>query len=319
MPFFRHIQEEVKNNKKKTNKNTLQVRSSKIINNFQKDNEEKRVWAFTSWIEAYPAAVSVEAALSLSIFIFAMVCMMFPFRMMERQRQVQASLESVNESLCQYAYLEYMLSHGEELPSEEGDWKTDLLLGLAHSAAAAVAGRRAEEMFSKRGIERLSYSASSFLEDGETIDFHADYQMTLPFSILNLPSLSFSSASIRRAWIGREGLNREEGNQTGVDDEIVYIGKTSTRYHRSRDCHYLSNQLQTVSLDSISAFRNQSGGKYYPCAVCSRYGSQDGSVLIMRNGSRYHTDPACQAIAAYVQAVKLSEVKHLGGCSYCCK
>lgn len=312
MPFFRYIKKNKnQDNRKNVNKHTLQVRSFK---------NEKRVWAFTSWMENYPAAISVEAALALSIFIFAMVCMMFPFRMMERQRQVQASLESVNESLCQYAYLEYMLSHGEELPLEEGDWKKDLLLGLVHGAAEAGARYRAEEMFSKEGMEQISYGASSFLEDGETMDFHIEYRMRLPFSILNLTALPFSSASVRRAWIGREGINRDgTGAAEDEDDTIVYIGKTSTRYHCSRDCHYLSNQLQAVSLDGISAFRNQSGGKYYPCAVCGKRASQKETVWIMRNGSRYHTDPACQAIAAYVQAVKLSEVKHLGGCSYCCK
>ena len=89
----------------------------------------------------FGGSVSVEAALALSIFIFAIVCMMIPFRMMERQRQVQAALESVNERLCQYAYLEYCLTQGEELPKEEGEWKQDLLLGLVNGAAGRVWGK----------------------------------------------------------------------------------------------------------------------------------------------------------------------------------
>lgn len=322
MPFFPSITKHSLciNDNKNRNESTLQVRSSIDKKFVRTKNREKRVWASAPWAGRYPAAVSVEAALALSIFIFAMVCMMFPFRMMERQRQVQASLESVNEDLCQYAYLEYMLSHGEEIPAEEGDWKEDLLLGLVHGAARAGARQKAEGMFSQKGMEQLSYGQSAFLEDGETIDFRIHYQMRLPFSILKLTALPFSSASVRRAWIGRDGLSRDGNGSIGDDeDEIVYIGKTSTRYHRSRDCHYLSNQLQTVSFDAVSAFRNQSGGKYYPCAVCGSRAASGDDVLIMRNGSRYHTDPACQAIAAYVQEVKLSEVKHLGGCSYCCR
>lgn len=269
---------------------------------------------FTS--HCFSASVSVEAALALSIFIFAIVAMMIPFRMMERQRQVQASLESVNEKLCQYAYLEYQLTKGEELPKDEGEWKEDLILGLANGAAGEGAKILAKRMFSQEGMERISFLKSKFLMDKETIDFHMDYQMRMPFSVLGLRSLSFSSGSVRRAWIGRDGLHKEEKTDEKTD-QVVYIGKNSTRYHKSRNCHYLSNQLQTISFDHISDYRNQGGGKYYPCAVCGKKASKGSLVFIMKNGSRYHSDSACSAISAYVQAVKLSEVEDLGACSYC--
>lgn len=267
----------------------------------------------------FSGAVSVEAALALSIFIFAIVCMMIPFRMMERQRQVQAALESVNEKLCQYAYLEYRLTHGEELPKEEGDWKEDLLLGLVNGAAGIGGQALAKRMFPQEGMEKMSFWSSSFLEDGETVNFHLDYTMRMPFSVLGLNALSFSSGSVRRAWIGRDGQEREgEGDEEAEDDQVVYIGKNSTRYHLSRDCHYLANKLQSVDFYTVSEARNQSGGKYYPCAVCGSKAKEGELVYIMKSGSRYHTDASCSAITAYVKAVKLSEVKHLGGCSYCC-
>lgn len=314
---------------------TLQVQQIRIENK-NSMQKGKRVYTFTSrWLwrnsrkndwkmkEAcsFVGSVSVEAALALSIFIFAMVCMMIPFRMMERQRQVQAALESVNERLCQYAYLEYMLMNGEEIPKEEGDWKEDLLLGLVNGAAGLGAQAMAKQMFSQEGMEKLSFFSSNFLKDGETVDFHLDYTMRMPFSVLGLNSLEFSCGSVRRAWIGRDGqLRDEEGeSEEKEDDEVVYIGKSSTRYHRSRDCHYLSNKLQVIGVDSISSVRNQSGGKYYPCAVCGSKAVSGGSVFIMKSGSRYHSDASCSAITAYIQAVKLSEVEHLGGCSYCSK
>lgn len=264
------------------------------------------------------AAVSVEAALALSIFIFAIVSMMIPFRMMDRQRQVQAALESVNEKLCQYAYLEYRLTQGEELPKEEGDWKEDLLLGLVNGAAGIGGQALAKRMFPQEGMENLSFLSSSFLGDGEMVDFHLDYKMQMPFSVLGIKSLPFSSGSIRRAWIGRDGQERE-GEESGAEkeDQVVYIGKNSTRYHMSRDCHYLANRLKTVDFRALSSLRNKNGGKYYPCAVCAGSAKEGDSVYIMSSGSCYHLDASCTAITAYVQAVKLSEVEHLGACSYC--
>ena len=146
-----------------------------------------------------------------------------------------------------------------------------------------------------------------------------DYQMRMPFSILHLDSIPFSSKSARRAWIGRDGL-ADEGGGEGKEDEdpIVYIGKTSTRYHKSRSCHYLSNQLRTVDYELVASLRNQGGGKYYPCAVCGLGAGPGSRVYIMESGNRYHGDRQCSSIIAYVQAVRLSEVEHMGGCSYCC-
>ena len=282
-----------------------------------REKKDKKNWRKNRQ-KGFEGAVSVEAALALSIFIFAIVCMMIPFRMMERQRQVQAALESVNEKLCQYAYLEYRLTHGEELPKEEGDWKEDLLLGLVNGAAGIGGQALAKRMFPQEGMEKLSFLSSSFLADGEIVDFHIVYQMRMPFSVLGLNSLSFSSGSIRRAWIGRDGQEREgENTDKNEEDQVVYIGKNSTRYHKSRDCHYLANRLQTIDFHAVSDARNQSGGKYYPCAVCGSKAGEGDAVYIMKSGSRYHSDASCTAITAYVQAVKLSEVEHLGACSYC--
>lgn len=318
MPFFQDIEQASPSLPYAAKQDTLQVRKPREQKDEKKPYLEKRVWPFAS-VDEREAAVSVEAALALSIFIFAMVCMMIPFRMMERQRQVQAALESVNEDLCQYAYLEHMLSGGEEIPKEDGDWKKELLLGLINGAAGAGAQFRAEEMFSQEGMASHSFSRSAFLEDGETVRFCMDYEMRMPFSIIGLDEIAFSSQSARRAWIGRDGLEREGGGSQEEDDPIVYIGKTSTRYHRSRDCHYLSNKLKVLTYDEVGGYRNQGGGRYYPCAVCGGSAQTGSLVYIMESGARYHTDKDCAAIIAYVQEVRLSEVEHMGGCSYCCR
>lgn len=317
MPFFRKFSGCRKNAPYAARLFTLQVRMPGDVSDGRtREMEEKGAWMFSSGAPC-AASVSVEAALSLSVFIFAMVCMMYPFRMMERQRQVQAALESVNERLCQYAYLEYMLTNGEELPKEDGDWKEGLILGLADDAAKEGAKVLALEMFDQEGMSGLSFAGSSFREDGETSSLCLDYQMDMPFSILGLNALPFSSGSIRRAWIGREGRTEESGGEDKSPDQVVYVGKTSSRYHLSRECHYLSNKLQSVPFDDVSSYRNQDGGKYYPCAVCAGGAESGDTVYIMKSGSRYHANTRCTAITSYIRAVRLSEVQDLGPCSYC--
>ena len=70
-------------------------------------------------------------------------------------------------------------------------------------------------------------------------------------------------------------LDRSRGNRGGADgggtpeeEEMVYVGRDSTRYHRKRDCHYLYNDLKQVGAGEIEDLRNQDGKRYHPCSSC---------------------------------------------------
>ena len=141
--------------------------------------------------------------------------------------------------------------------------------------------------------------------------------MKLPFSVFRLESIPMKLVCSRRMWVGAEGGRVKEGEAGKEEEEIiVYIGKASSRYHIRRDCHYLYNEIRLVPAERLEDLRNQEGKKYYPCDVCGRAASSRG-VYVMPYGTSYHTTKACSAITAYVQAVPLSQVQHLGACSYC--
>jgi len=159
---------------------------------------------------------------------------------------------------------------------------------------------------------------SQILEDGETFDLILDYEIQMPFPVLGLPAVRRTAHCRRRAWIGKAGKSYgADGRDEEDQDEMVYVGKNGTRYHRSRSCHYLSNDLTTVSFEAVGGLRNTSGGKYYACSVCGRSAGAGSMVHVMPSGSSFHTTKDCTAIIAYVRAVKLSEAEHLGACSYC--
>ena len=50
-------------------------------------------------------------------------------------------------------------------------------------------------------------------------------------------------------------LGMVTGMGDGEEDEIVYIGKNSTRYHRLRTCHYLYNDLKAVDSGAVGELR----------------------------------------------------------------
>lgn len=282
MPFFSQRCDRKKN--KKIKNVTLQVR----ILRTRKQICRKRVFLAIS----RSGSMTVEAALVLPLFLFACLMMMMPFSIMDRERQVQAVLERTAKDISQMA------------PLEDGS--------QVWTAYAQVQIRTKLESLKLRG---LSLSGSQILEDGETVHLVAEYGMPLPFSVFRIGDVRRVSQSCRRAWIGKEGGRTGEGNPEDDDDPMVYIGKNSTRYHVSRTCHYLANQLTGVPLVNIEEHRNSSGSRYKPCSRCA--GGGGTMVYIMPSGERYHSSASCTAIAAYIKAVKKSTVAHLGACSYC--
>lgn len=103
------------------------------------------------------------------------------------------------------------------------------------------------------------------------------------------------------------------------DHTIVYVGRDSTRYHLSRDCHYISNQINEVPVDQVGGYTNNAGKHYKFCSVCQRSpgSGEGGSAYILPGGEYYHTRADCSSLSYYVREVPLSEVKGLGPCSYC--
>jgi hypothetical protein len=294
---------------------TLQVRTFSNLSKSccTKEAAGKRVFLSAS------GSVTLEAALCLSIFIFASTCLMLPMKVMNTERQIQAAMEQAGEDLSRYAYLKDAAEQGKLFASVgAGDFAKGFCNYLAEEMGEGYTEALVWKHMKTNVVTRISMTESQIMTDGEYIDLIMNYEIRFPFPVLGLSSLERTARCRRRAWIGMEGKDFDsDGEASSEEDPMVYIGKRSTRYHRKRSCHYLSNDLTAVSRNAISAMRNKDGEKYRACAVC---GKQAGETLyIMPSGESYHMDPDCRAIVAYVQTAHLSEVEYLGPCSYCSK
>ncbi len=265
------------------------------------------------------ASLTLEAALALTLFIFASVCLILPMKVMITERRIQAALEETAENLSRYAYLGDALTKGTGGLMGGADDKDMSFCGfLGNAAGKAYVLADIEKRLDTSSVISLDLSGSEIFTDEEYIDLILNYEVRFPFPVLGLSNLKRTARCRRRAWIGQPGKDYDgNGSDVGDDDPIVYVGKTSTRYHLKRTCHYLSNDLTAVSIDEVGDLRNSSGGKYRPCASCGK--AQTPVVYVMPSGSSYHTDVDCKAIISYVRAVRLSEVAYLGACSYCGK
>ncbi|MDF2886407.1 MAG: hypothetical protein K0R23_792 [Lacrimispora sp.] len=305
MPFFRELINIIRKAKV-----TLQVQSPLKKRNIS----AKRALSSASFY-VIPGSLTIEAAMSLPIFLFAVIILMMPMKLLDDGRKVQTALENTGEELSQYVSLLEEFKTGENLNTAGLNELPDgFINGITEQGILLYTRMKIGRYEMYQGLDSVSFSRSSILKDKETIDLIMDYRIRLPFSVLGLKSIPMTARCYKRAWIGNTLLNNDASDDT---EEMVYVGRGGTRYHKKRTCHYLYNHIKAVNKTELESIRNTSGGIYKSCSRCVNQAEEDSVLYIMPSGEKYHSSKECSAITAYVRLVPLSEVIHLGACSYC--
>lgn len=290
---------------------------------------KKRVLPFAS--REMTASVTAEAAFCFPLFLFFFWSLLQPVFWLDRQRKVQTAAELCSEQLCQYAYLAER--GAEEAPEGETQEKGETLEKIQEKEGIFGDGNLLEG-FSKgaavlwmqgeagKYAEGLTVRKAEFLDPEGNISFLLEYREPIPFFPILSQGVTIKTAVKKRAWIGIEGkVGRTERDDAlgmeDADEQMVYVGSGMGRYHLSRDCHYLSNQYQTMTESQAETERNASGRKRTPCASCKDKRQEGGMVYATPEGRHYHYSKSCSAMISYVRRVPLSEVAYLGACSYC--
>lgn len=172
------------------------------------------------------------------------------------------------------------------------------------------------------GQEKRNDDSSAWMDEQGNIEKRMMYVEKIPFFLEGMPGISIEIASRRRAWIGTYGKVTVSGTANngsgGVDsEEMVYVGKSMGRFHRNRTCHYLSNDYQTIPRKQAEQMRNADGHVLTACSSCKKNNAPNEMVYITPGGRHYHNRMDCQSMISYVRRVPISEVRHLGACSYC--
>lgn len=113
--------------------------------------------------------MTLEAAFTLSLLIFASVSLMLPAKIMITERKMQAGLESAGEELSQFAYLLDSLNE-EKQENSSGAGESDKTFCLNAEQAAAPLYARAKVM-SYCDTERIHISVCGNLQCGRRMRF----------------------------------------------------------------------------------------------------------------------------------------------------
>ena len=237
-------------------------------------------------------SMTVEAALVLPVFLFAMILISYLGLLTKCQDEVQWALTRA----------------AREASAEYGAGESKVLASRAYYQTKLNAYLEA------RGLA-VSLLKSSLLQENDEIDLIAEYQVKLPFRLITVGTCRFRQRVHTRAFTGVEQREYKEDQE----EMIVYVTETGKVYHRKRDCTYLKLSISQMQYADIASLRNESGGKYKPCERCVKNTepSAGRAVWITNFGDRYHITRSCSGIKRSIKEITLSKAGKRTPCSKC--
>ena len=250
----------------------------------------ERASSFTS-----KGSITLEAALVIPLFFFAILSMMYLFEIMTIQSSLRCGLQYVGKELAEEAYTTplFLTSRVEK----------DLI--------EIVGEEELNRSLVVNGADGLNCSYSKLNLVTGVMELNVRYQLEIPILMFRLPIRTYEERLRVKGWNGLV-----EGGADGANDELVYVTEHGSVYHKSLSCTHLELSIRAITKAKLYNERNESGGIYYKCEKCDGY-LAGMIVYITDYGNRYHTSLNCSGLKRSIHVMWLSEVNGLGGCSKC--
>ncbi len=240
------------------------------------------------------ASFTLEAALVIPMFTLFAVSVLFLFRVLQLQQDVEAALE--------YAAVESAIqAHGMEEDSGAGTlmraqvlFRRQLKERNAHTDYVGTGG--------------FSFALSD--TEGSYVDLCVTYRIRNPIGFWGLPGYSMNQRARCHKWIG----NTETGSK---EERYAYKTEEGSVYHLYSDCAYLDLSIRAVAAGAVGQMRNTSGGIYQPCERCGSHTEDRQLYYVTDYGSAYHCSLSCSGLKRTVYILPLSELEGYPLCSKC--
>ncbi len=252
--------------------------------------DQERASPFTS-----KGSITLEAAVVIPVFFFAILCMMYLFEVMAIQTSISNAAQCVGKTWAEDSYLSPLV-FPKELEKE----------------IVRVAGKeKLDRSIIANGSEGISCEYSRVNLKTAVLNLNVRYQIEIPVLMFRLPIRTYEERLRVKGWTGDMDLSNDS-----FEDEYVFVTDYGVVYHQSLACGYLELTIRGISIHKLYNERNEYGAIYYKCEKCGDL-SKGAVVYVTDYGTKYHTTLSCSGLKRSIHMVKLSEVNGLGGCSKC--
>lgn len=281
----------------------------KLSNFFKKHSPannvmSQRVSLFNSlgWVKG---SLTVEAAVVVTMFLFAMISLLYFCEIMRYSDLVESSLHQTAKAMAVKAYAAKYIGDGDLGPIAGSIGG----VALSQTYVAANVSKNLQASGIKTG--KISYLRSSIMNN-DIIDLIAVEELKPLYDICSIGTFRIMDRARVHAFTGYDNTKTEAME---ANEEIVYVTESGSVYHSSRNCSHLKVSVTTISAEALKTKRNKSGGKYYPCEYCP--GTAAANYYITEYGDAYHTKANCQGLKRNVMAVPISKVSGKAACKTC--
>ena len=288
MSFLYNLTQNINHNRKEEKDSLVIIKNTPVI-----DDRNERTSAFAS-----KGSLTLEAAVVVPIFFFAILCLAYLLEMMAIQTTMRNALYSVGREAAEQVYSKKLLSSGE----------------LERCIVDNVGAESVEQSIIAGGVDGIDCSKSKCNWSTGVCNLSVQYRVEIPVLMFRITPIICEERLRVKGWTGYVSvMEDEEGKET------VYVTDTGIVYHQDANCTYLDMSIRSIHMDEIQELRNQSGGKYYACESCGKKESNSELRYLTDYGTRYHTSLECKKIKRNIYAISIDEAYGLGGCSKCVK
>jgi len=268
----------------------------------------KNVLQWRTFFSHLPGSLTVETAMVLPVFMFALVSLMSVAEIIRSSDIVSSRLHQNAREMAVSAYVadKTGVFEGSAIPGMIGG------IGISQSVVNSDVERVRREEMSREGS--ISYLSSKYLEK-DIIDLVAAQEYTLPYDFMGIGKFRIVDRARVHAFTGFDPVTLPDALEKS-DEEMVYITSTGTVYHRNRNCPHLNVSVRKVMAAQVADQRNASGGKFYECEYCASKGDKR-VYYITDHGDRYHTVATCQGLKRDVMAIPISKAGDRPPCKSC--
>lgn len=241
------------------------------------------------------ASMTVEAALALPVFLFAVLALMNLMQVCRLQGILNMSLQDSARMMGTYGYV---------MPGKEED--TEFLLGTGACILYAQSRLPAEV------LEAGTVSLWKSTYQDHRIRLQAEYRIRAGY-LFFLPEIRVTGRASVRAWEG----DTEQERSGKEAEEMVFVTEHGSVYHTSSSCSHLSVTISAAASSKIQGMRNENGETYHACEKCVGEGAVSELLYVTASGNRYHNSLTCSGLKRNVLLVKKSEAAGYPPCSSC--
>lgn len=255
-------------------------------------------------------SLTVEAALVIPIFLFAIAALLSFTDILRLQMKMDSAMSQCARELAVYGYAQNAFlpegSEGLPLPVE-----TLLSETYVRNRVISELGSDYLSWSPAEGSQGIHFIGSRIMER-DRIELYSAYYVTPFFALSSKAGFLTGQSAVVRAFTGYDNLSAGDPSQ---NEEYVYITPEGKAYHKKRSCHYLDLSIEKVFEDELAGLRNQDGSIYHACPLCGDTGGR--TVFITNYGDKYHKNILCSGLKRTVEMVPISQVGNRTPCSKC--